>query len=131
MEEEVWRLGQQLRVLREFRAEVRGIWDDSASRDLNSRDLDPHDADGEHLLESLRAQKEAMGRTQIALTLSEEWAASARGHAMKVMEHLILAREQTAPAYHEFEQYMTYEGRARDEFMQIIRLLRQANCACG
>jgi hypothetical protein len=130
MEEELWRLGQQFRVLRELRDDIRGVWDDAAARDINSRQLTPHDEESEQLMHAFRGQKEALAMAQSALFQAETYAVTARGHAMKVLEQHRLANEQTAPAYHEYEQCMNYEGMAQQDFTQVARLLQMADCAC-
>lgn len=130
MEEELWRLGQQFRVLRELRDDIRGVWDDTAVRDINSRHLTPHEEEGEQLLQAFRSQKDALAVAQTALFQAENHAVTARVHAMKVMELHRMAGKQTAPAYHEYEQCMNYEGMAQQGFTQVARLLQMADCAC-
>jgi hypothetical protein len=131
MEEEVWRLAQQFRVLKELRANITGSWDDEQLRDMAGRYLNPHEEESDQLIQAFQAQREAIESAERSRMLAEERSVMARMHAMQVMEQFRLAREQMAPAFHEYEQSRNYEHMAETGSNESLRLSALANSACA
>jgi hypothetical protein len=130
MEDELWSLGQQSRVVREFRQEIQGVWDDAASRQVNTRYLNPHEEAASHLVDSLRAQQEALLNTRASLRAAGDQELAAGELAAKAADNLKSAGQQEPTAYSEYENYVSHNGRACQEFPLVVRLLEQANEAC-
>ena len=50
MEEIIWFIQQCSRELQNFRSDIRSSWEDEASKELNSRYLNPHEDDNQEMI---------------------------------------------------------------------------------
>ena len=131
LEEVLWRMGQQSRVLQELRREIMPVWDDNAAREVDSRYLNSHAADDERLLEQLHLQDEPLDQSASQMTAAQEEGRRAEEQAVEVMEQLRFANQDLQGAYGHYDVYARYHADARGKFPQVQSLIREANASCG
>ncbi len=60
IDDEIWRMGQISRELKEYRKDIQGHWNDAASREIGARYLNPHEEDDKEMLKELGEQKDKL-----------------------------------------------------------------------
>jgi len=130
MEDEIWYMKQQSRVLQEFRREIQGFWDDEAAREMNVRYLNPHEDDDTQMTTGLDGQQNALQEAQVKLTSASEHALRAEKLSVEVLEQLELAEQDVSIAYQFYEQYRDYHSHARSFLPEIEKLIAEANSVC-
>jgi septal ring factor EnvC (AmiA/AmiB activator) len=131
MEDLLWSMTQESRVLQDLRGEIRGIWDDEAARELTSRYLDPHESEDQQMLAGLNQQKDSLDKSQANLESAETYARQAEEHAEVVTERLKSTEQEVSSAYSYHDMFAHYNSEARSTFPAVLRLINQANSACG
>jgi hypothetical protein len=131
MEEQLWYAQQQSRVLREFRENIQGLWNDEASRELNTRYLNPHEEDDKQMLGHLQSQLTSLNLSSNSLVAAQQNALKAEKLSLECVETLKLAEEDSATAEQFYEQHRNYLVSAQGRFSEIERLIAQANHACN
>ena len=131
MDDILWSMTQQSRVLQELRKEIRGVWDDDAARELTSRYLDPHEGEDQQMLTGLNQQSEAITQSEAKLLSAEGHARQAEDHAAVVAESLKAAGQDVDSAYGNYDIYAQYNSEARSKFPIIRNLINQANNVCN
>lgn len=131
MEDLLWSITQESRVLRELRKEIRGVWDDEASRELSSRFLDPHESEDQQMLASLAQQKDFLEKSQTKLQSSKTYAQQAEENAQVVVESLKSITQEESSIYSYHDTFAHYDSEARAIFPIVRRLINQANNACS
>lgn len=130
MEDLLWLARQESRNLRELRLVLRTVWADQASRDANSRYLDPLErTDVEmllHLDEQLQASNEAHGSVE-----------SAGEEARRIMElsHEVAAEvreleQDLRRAFIDNDASRRSASAAVSEFARVRHLLESAEAVC-
>ena len=71
MEDLLWSMTQESRVLQELRKDIQGIWEDESARELTSRYLDPHESEDQQMLAGLNQQKDTLDKSQDKLVSAE------------------------------------------------------------
>lgn len=131
MEESIWSLSQQSRALQELRKDKRGIWNDQAARDINSRYLDPHEIDSQQMLAALEQQKNALDQADSKLDAAQTYARQADECATVVMDKLKFVEQDITNAFSIYDLYVKYDSDARSKFPRVYELISRANSACG
>jgi glutamine synthetase adenylyltransferase len=131
MEELLWSMKQESRVLQELRKEIRGIWDDEAARELTSRYLDPHESEDQQMLAALNQQNDSLDASQAKLGSAETYARQVEEHAEVVAERLKSTEQEVSSAYSYHDIFAHYNSEAHSTFPAVQRLVNQANSACG
>ena len=130
LEDILWRMVQQSRVLQELRREIQPVWDDNAAREVDNRYLNPHAGDDERLLEQLHLQDESLDQSAMQLTAAQEDDQRAAEQAVVAMEQLRFANQDLQGAYGHYDVYARYHVAARGKFPQVQSLIREANASC-
>lgn len=130
LEDILWRMGQQSRVLQDLRREIQPVWDDNAAREVDSRYLNTHAADDERLLEQLHLQDESLDQSASQMAAAQEEGRRAEEQAVVVMEQLRFANQDLQGAYGHYDVYARYHVAARGKFPQVQALIREANASC-
>lgn len=131
LEDMLWRMRQQSRVLQDLRREIMPVWDDNAAREVDSRYLNSHAADDERLLEQLHSQDESLDQTASQIAVAQEESRRAEEHAVVVTEQLRFAGQDLQGAYGHYDVYARYHAAARGKFPQIVSLIQEANASCN
>lgn len=131
MDDELWYLSQQTRTLREFRADIKGVWNDSVARDADTRYLDPIQDSAETLLQLLNELHTTLtvARTNLADAAEAESAALAADEL--VQDGLTAARQQWPRAEEQYEQFSRNLAEAQSECEAVVSLIEQANGCCS
>lgn len=130
MEDSIWSMTQESRVLQELRKDIRGVWQDEAARELTSRYLDPHESEDQQMLAGLNQQKMNLDQSHIKLKAAEDLARQAEEYATLVSEGLKDTEQEFHAAYSNYDMYAKYNSEARSKFPDINRLISQADNAC-
>lgn len=130
MEDEIWYMKQQSRVLQEFRRDVQGFWDDEAAREMNVRYLNPHEDDDKQMITGLDGQQNALQEAQVKLASASEHALRAEKLSVEMLEQLEYADQDVSIAYQFYEQYQDYHSHARSFLPEIEKLITEANSVC-
>jgi hypothetical protein len=131
MEDLLWTMTQESRVLQELRKDIRGVWQDEAARELTSRYLDPHENEDQQMMVGLNQQKDALDQAQAKLISAENYARQAEEYAALVAEGLKSTEQELKSAYSNYDAYAHYNSEARSKFPTIQKLISQANSACS
>ena len=126
MEEPLWYIQQQSRVLREFQESIQLLWDDEASRTISRSILIPHQEDDEQMREGFVYQQHQLGENkthrEIALSLSRE--------ALEMSEqilHLIHQIDEDIEISIQFhQQYRSFYAEAQGMLPEVDQLLATA-----
>jgi hypothetical protein len=121
---------QQSRVLQEFRAEVRPLWDETAARELNVRYLDIHADEDVVMLQRFNDQAQAMSLALVHLGSANQSFVTAEALSQSVHDHLELSQQEVEVTFQNYEQYRQYVSMAQDLFREVARLINEANSIC-
>jgi hypothetical protein len=131
MEDLLWSMTQESRVLQELRKDIQGIWEDESARELTSRYLDPHESEDQQMLAGLNQQKDTLDKSQDKLVSAENHGRQAEEYAALVAEGLKSTEQELHSAYDNYDIYAQYNSEARSKFPAIKKLISQANSACS
>jgi hypothetical protein len=131
MEEAIWSLSQQSRVLQDLRKDKRGVWNDEAAREINSRYLNPHEIDSQQMLAALEQQKRALDQTDARLGAAQADAQQADAYAMVVIDKLKFVEQDITNAFSLYDLFVQYNSDARSKLPRVYELIHYANNACG
>jgi hypothetical protein len=131
MEDLLWSMTQESRVLQELRKDIGGIWQDEAARELTRRYLDPHESEDQQMLAGLNQQKDALDQSQAKLVSAENYGRQAEEYAALVAEDLKATEQELQSAYGNYDTFAQYNSEARSRFPRVQQLISQANNACG
>jgi hypothetical protein len=130
LEEALWSISQQSRVLQHLRRDIRMVWEDEAARELNGRYLNPHETDDLSMREQMKEQVELVKQAHNQVTQAEEFGRQAEDFAKSVCERAQFARQDLDNAYSHYDLYVQYNSDARSKFPVIQQLINRANDAC-
>lgn len=130
MEEALWKMAQQSRVLQELRRDIQSVWDDEAAREINNRYLDPHQYDDQQMLAALNEQKNILDQATLKLVSVHTHALRANQLAEEVTEKLRLTEQDVKNAHSSYDLYIHYNSDAQSRIPLVRRLISQANDAC-
>jgi hypothetical protein len=131
LEETLWLMSQQSRVLQDLRKDVSRVWDDEAAREVNSRYLNPHEQDDARMRGEMDEQRQLLERAGRELESAKEFAQQADECAAAVAEKLRFAEQDMDSAYSNFDLYVHYNAESNSKFPVVQELIRRANAACG
>jgi hypothetical protein len=130
MEEELWIVGQQARVVADRRADLRAVWDDEAAREISGRYLAPHEEDDQTMRRAFNEQdgllREAAHRSAAGLA----FAAEAEGLSGQLAALFEGARQDEKSAYAHLETCARFVEDAREKMAAAAELLKRADNAC-
>jgi hypothetical protein len=130
LEEALWSINQQSRVLQDLRRDIRVVWEDEAARELNGRYLNPHENDDLSMRAQMKEQVELVQQAHNQVRQAEEFGQQAEDFSKTVCERTQFARQDLDSAYSNYDLYVQYNSDARSKFPVIQRLINQANNAC-
>ncbi len=130
MDDLLWLMKQQSRVLQELRLNTQGVWQDEAARELSSRYLTPHEDEDQYMLAGFSQQYEAIEQSKTRIITAEEHAVQSGNYAEIVDEELKLTEQELQGSYGNYDTYVRYHAEARSKFPIIQDLLDQANSVC-
>jgi len=130
MEEVLWSLSQQSRGLQNVRKDIGHVWDDEASREINSRYLNPHEQDDGRMQTAMNEQRELLNQAGRKLESTKELARQIEECAAMVAEKLRFAEHDMDNAYSNYDLYVQYNAEARSKFPLVQELISHANAAC-
>lgn len=130
MEETLWMMTQQSRVLQELRRDVQSIWNDQAAHELNGRYLNPHETDDQNMLAAFDRQKSILDETFLKLESARAFARQAEEHAAAATIKLDFAEQDLQSAYGHYDLYVRHDLDAKAQFPQIQALIDNANAVC-
>lgn len=130
MEEELWYMQQQSRVVQEFRRDIERLWNDEASRAINTRFLNPHEADDKLMLAQMSSQHENLKEADAKLQTADQHAQEANRLSLEAAEFLQYSQQEVDTAYQYYEQYRDHHSAARELLPQIQEAINKANSVC-
>lgn len=130
LEETLWLMSQQSRVLQDLRKDVGRVWDDEAAREINSRFLNPHEEDDVRMRSEMNEQRQLLERAGRELESAREFAQQADECAAAVAEKLQFAEQDMDSAYSSFDLYVHYNAEANSKFPAVRELIHRANASC-
>ncbi|HKQ09099.1 MAG TPA: hypothetical protein VJ464_28510 [Blastocatellia bacterium] len=131
MEEALWSLAQQSRVLQDLRKDNRSVWNDEAAREINSRYLDPHEIDSQQMLAALGQQQNSLDLIDAKLKEAQADAQQADAYARVVIDKLKFVEQDITNAFSHYDLFVKYNSDARSKFPRVYELIHHANNACG
>lgn len=131
MEESLWSLRQQSRVLEELRKEMRSIWNDEAARDINGRYLDPHEIDSQQMIAAMNHQKATLERSGSKLESAQAEGVKADQCAVAITDMLNFMEQDLNNGFSNYDMFLNKNSDARSKLPQIYDFIRHANNACG
>jgi hypothetical protein len=129
--EELWRLGQQSRVLQEFRANTRRVWNDQAAKDINGKYLEPHKDESSKMQKHLGEQRSALDQATAHIESAEGIGQKAAKCSTQTEQFLREAKEHTQSAYGHYEVCRRLQDDAKKRCDEVAALILEANGACG
>ena|SRR5690242_18830524 len=129
-DDSLWSVTQQSRVLQDLRRDIRIVWEDEAVREINSRYLNPHEADDLSMKEELKEQVELLKQAGHKVTAANEFARQVEEFSKTVAERGQFARQDLDNAYSSYDVFVQYNADARAKFPTIRQLISRANSAC-
>lgn len=127
MEDLLWSMTQGSRVLQELRKDIRGVWDDEATRELTSRYLDPQEIEDQHMLAGLNQQMATLDQSQAKLESAQNYSRQVEEHAEVVSERLKSTDQEMKTSHGYVNTFEHYHSEARATFPAVQSLLDQAN----
>ena len=130
MEDAVFNLQHQSRVLQELRRDISGRWDDSAARQLNQSYLDPHEADTTEMNTALQSQNAALENADSHFAQVHQHAINVENLAFAVDESLNYVRRESTTAREFQEQHRSALAQAQHLIPQVGQLIAAAQQTC-
>lgn len=131
MIDELWSMAQRSRSLQNFRADIHGIWSDSAAADINNLYLDPHQDADDEMRRALDEQKHSLDQAQEACDAAQEHGIEAVKLSQRVEKSLEEIEQDLKIVYQQIELFGRSANEARAKFATVKQLIAQANGACG
>jgi hypothetical protein len=130
MEETLWSMSQRSRMLQELRNDIRRVWDDEAAHQINSRYLNPHEADNVRMTAGLNEQSELLKTAEQHLEFAKSLEWQIDECAAMVTEKLRFAEQDLDGSYSNYDRYVHYNAEACSRFPLVQQLIDRANLAC-
>jgi hypothetical protein len=131
MEDLLWLMSQQSRVLQELRKDCQVKWDDEAAREINNRYLDPHATEDEQMILALNQQETALDNLQVHLVSMETFSQQVEENAELFAEQLTTIERDINSSFKFNDTFAHYNSEAKSVFPNVQRLIDQANTICG
>jgi len=129
MDEQLWFMQQQSRVLQEFRTSISLMWDDEAAQTLNRNLLNPHQEDDEAMVGSFVQQNFQLGESAQTRGLVLELVQKVTELLHQIMELIERVDEDTQRSVQYFQQYRSFYAEAQGMLPDIDQLTGKANKA--
>jgi hypothetical protein len=130
LDDALWSVTQQSRVLQDLRRDIRIVWEDEAAREVNGRYLNPHETDDLSMREETKEQSELLKQAGQKVTAANEFARQVEEFSKTVAERSQFARQDLDNAYSSYDVFVQYNADARSKFSTIRQLINRANSAC-
>jgi len=130
MEDELWSMQQQSRVLQEFRAEIRPLWNDSVAREFDVRYLNAHESEDRDMVKAFTEQSASIDKVADHLERSNQLMTDIELLSQGVNVHLELCEQEIKASYQTHEQYRQFSSMAEDLFREVSSLVAEANTIC-
>jgi hypothetical protein len=131
LEETLWSMTQRSRALQELRADLRQVWDDEATREINGRYLDPHEQDGGKFAVALANQGTCLDEVARQLDAANVYAARIDECAAVITEKLRFAEQDLDNSYGNYDYFMQCNAEARSRVSVVHELISRANASCS
>jgi hypothetical protein len=126
----LWSVSQQSRVLQDLRRDIRIVWDDEAAREINGRYLNSHETDDLSMREEMKEQAELLSEAGIKLEAASEFGKQVEDFSKIVSERMQFARQDLDNAYNNYDLFVQYNSDARSKFPIIQQFIDRANASC-
>lgn len=130
MEEILWRMRRHSQDLQELRGSIRGLWDDDAAREINSRYLNPHQEDTRRISTALLAQNDALEQSQAHVQAAVKHESQAKEFAVIVKQSLEFTAQESRQALNHHDQSLQQTAIGKELLPQISELIQSANSSC-
>lgn len=130
MEEILWKFARKNRDLSELRKDIKGIWNDDASRDINRKYLNPHETDAKEVQTALQKQYTYV----VEASKFRNQALTAERRVSDILDKMTRSlnatdREMTL-VYSSYEEARKLHARAQDILPQVDQFIQSANSSC-
>lgn len=126
MEEELWYMQQQSRVLQEFRDSIRLLWDDEASRNINRGLLNPHQEDDEGMVQGFVYQLNNLNECNARRIVVLERAHEAFELSEQIAELIRQVDEDIEISIQFNQQYRQSHAESQGILPEVDQMLEQA-----
>ena len=130
LDDAIWSLTQELRVLQDLRRDINVVWEDEAAREVNSRYLNLHEVDSLSMRDQLQEQSELLKQADQKLHSAEEFSRQADSLSKSVAERHEFARQDLDNAYSSYDVFVQYNADACSKLPTIQQLINRANSSC-
>lgn len=130
LDDAIWSITQELRVLQDLRRDIRVVWEDEAAREINSRYLNPHEVDALSMRDELQEQAELLQQADQKLDAAKEFSRQADNLSIAVAERNQFARQDLDNAYSSYDVFLQYNADARSKLPAVQQLINKANSSC-
>lgn len=130
MEDAVFKLQHQARILQEFRRDIGGLWDDNAARQVNQRYLDPHEADAAEINTELHSQYLALEKASDHFTQANQHAIQVENLSFAVTESLTFMRRESTTAREFQEHHRAQNVQAKGLIVKVDESIAAASAVC-
>ena len=130
LDDAIWSIAQELRVLQDLRRDISVVWEDEAAREINSRYLNPHETDALSMRAELQEQSELLKQAEHKLQAARKFRQQADNLSKIVAERSQFARQDLDNAYSSYDVFVQYNADARSKLPTIQQLINRANSAC-
>lgn len=131
LEESLWVAKQRFRVLQDYRQEIRGLWQDDASSEVNGRYFNPHRKDSEQVFIALGKQLSLLQKADSELETAKQNGLEISQLLEKVEKLLEFAHQDVSRSHIEYSYFQDQNLAARAELPVIEQLINQANSCCS
>lgn len=128
--EELWKLGQLSRRLRETRAETRRVWDDTAAREVTAKYLTPHESEEQKMRQQLGEQQTALEQAAERIASIQTLGIKAGKCSERMLKGLDEVGKHIKTAYGYYETGRRHLVAVRTTCEKVEALIAQANSAC-
>jgi hypothetical protein len=130
LDDAIWSINQEMRVLQDLRRDIRVVWEDEAAREINGRYLNLHDVDALSMRNEMQEQSELLKQADSKLHAAKEFRGQADSLSKTVAERSQFARQDLDNAYSSYDLFVQYNADARSKLPTIQQLINRANSAC-
>jgi hypothetical protein len=130
LDDAIWSITQEMRVVQDLRRDIRVVWEDEAAREINGRYLNLHDVDALSMRDEMQEQSELLKQADQKLHEAKEFRGQAENLSKTVAERSQFARQDLDNAYSSYDVFIQYNADARSKLPTIKQLINRANSAC-
>lgn len=126
MEEQLWYMQQQSRVLQEFRDSIQLMWDDEASRTINRAILNPHQEDDEAMVQGFVLQNQQLNESKLRREIAMQFSREAQELSAQIALLITQIDEDIEISIQFHQQYRSFYAESQGMLPEIDTLLETA-----